>query len=570
VKQRKLGQMGQIVDADPQESSVQPARPVVKHRHDFIGAAILVGVVTGAGAFITIFVWASPDLRPHAALILAVVAVCSVGLIGYRMYREERRKDLQVSIISPTPMNMLPGIFDRKTKTIIQGRDGALPTPVPAHYAPSIHYHDSSRVTGITEEREPLPASQQIKAVDIHIPTFRELLAYGEIGPGQQDLLLCHELLRDEDTGVLTGEIAPWRGGVEKVSTNFLGGSSKSGKTTLMTFEAGQGALMNALYLLIDPHLGHPEKSLAKKLEALSHAFILPPAQTDAEIRALLDFASGEGYARINGIETRYSGRLIVCLFDEVVALMSRAQRTSDKDVVTLYRDLAYFMRDLGTQYNKFEMNGVFASQYITKDAFRLPGGPIDFRDGCQSQTLLKLPPNQAQSMRLLDRTDLPGVRALPPGHGYMGFADGGDVIRMASGMVTKEDIEYVASLTQPSPDRRKQFPVPEVPRMEDLPLSSTQASPQLNNMNEPVYTPEQGSGRVPVGFREGTESESSGAGSGDVPAFTKTFTPGQEARFLQLYHQHGTVKKAIAEMHISYGDYQAYASWLIKSQQKG
>ncbi len=141
-----------------------------------------------------------------------------------------------------------------------------------------------------------------------------------------------------------------------------------------------------------------------------------------------------------------------------------------DKEIIALYRDLAFFMRDLGTQYNKFGMNGIFASQYITKDAFKLPGGNIDFRDGCQNQTLLRLPPNQAQAMRLIDKADLPGIRKLAPGHGYMGFASG-DIIRMASGNVTREDIEYVAGLAAPSPDQRKQYAVPTVPAMEDLPM---------------------------------------------------------------------------------------------------
>jgi hypothetical protein len=146
-----------------------------------------------------------------------------------------------------------------------------------------------------------------------------------------------------------------------------------------------------------------------------------------------------------------------------VLNLFGRAQRQpGNKAIQQLYRHLALFMRDLGTQYNKFGVNGIFASQYVTKDAFRLPGGGnVDFRDGCQSQGLLRLPPNQAQAMRLLPGGELRGMRALPTGHGYLGFSSG-DVIRMAFGNVTAQDIEQIGRMmTSPSALNRKQFAFP-------------------------------------------------------------------------------------------------------------
>jgi hypothetical protein len=304
------------------------------------------------------------------------------------------------------------------------------------------------------------PSSSAVDVKALHIPTFRESLDAGLIGPGQKELLICHELVIDEATGAVTGELIPYHGGHAENSTNFLGGSSKSGKTTYMANVGAQGALMNALYYIIDPHLMQAEKSVAQKMAALSHAFILPPAMTDIDVATVLAHAREEAMARVNGVETRYTGRPIVFIVDEALALMSRAQRTGNKEILALYRELAFFMRDLGTQYNKFDINGIFASQYITKDAFKLPGGNIDFRDGCQNQTLLRLPPNQAQAMRLIDKKDLPGIRLLPPGHGFMGFACG-DIIRMASGNVTRQDIEYVAQLTAPSPSRKTQYTVP-------------------------------------------------------------------------------------------------------------
>ena len=169
--------------------------------------------------------------------------------------------------------------------------------------------------------------------------------------------------------------------------------------------------------------------------------------------------AEHEADCRVHGIETPYSGRPIVVVIDEALVLFGRAQRSpDDKELQKFYRRLALFMRDLGTAYNKFDMNGIFATQYLTKDAFKLPGGfNIDFRDACQNQTLLRLPPNQAQVMRLLQREELREMRTLRQGFGFMGFATG-DIIRMCSGNITKQDIESIASMVPPAPQITRQF----------------------------------------------------------------------------------------------------------------
>jgi hypothetical protein len=381
---------------------------------------------------------------------------------------------------------------------------------VPHTYAPHLVYRDSSTRAGELQKL-PSPAS-----ASLHIPSFAESLREGLIGPGQREVLLCYELVRT-DEGLLTGELLPYRDKLENNCTMFLGGASKSGKSTLMTHLAAQEAMMDALFYLIDPHLSHPDKSIARRLEPLAHVFILPPATTDADIYAVLSHAKAEAEARLQGRETALSGRPLVFIVDEVLNLFGRAQRQpGNKAIQQLYRHLALFMRDLGTQYNKFDVNGIFASQYVTKDAFRLPGGGnVDFRDGCQSQGLLRLPPNQAQAMRLLPSGELRGMRALPTGHGYLGFSSG-DVIRMAFGNVTTQDIEQIGRMiTSASAPKRKQFAfptyagqhttnAPHLSHATTLPLSEQQAAIVShygntgNDMGTPVETaPEAGSTRI-------------------------------------------------------------------------
>ncbi|MBO0777245.1 MAG: hypothetical protein J2P37_00255 [Ktedonobacteraceae bacterium] len=429
-------------------------------------------------------------------------------------------------------------------------------------------FHNAPRSTEMIEERS--SSQQQIASgKGIHIPTFAESMQAGLIGPGQKKVLICHELERDEMTGDLTGELRPWQDDLENNCTMFLGGASKSGKSTLMAHLAGQEAFMDALFYVIDPHLTHPERSIAAKIRPLSHAFILPPAQTDMEVLQVLEHGKAEAEARLNGRETRFSGRPIVFIVDEVLNLYARAQRTENPEIRALYRDLALFMRDLGTQYNKFGINGIFASQYVTKDAFRLPGASIDFRDGCQSQTLLRLPANQAQAMRLLDKDELKGIRQLPPGHGYMGFFTG-DIIRMAAGNVTLQDLELAGRMLHAVPTARRYTPGTDMEpggtrlntgrtRVIEEDFRTTESVPaagrntgELENTFTPVVEP----------VEQGTEGVPEVPGTARQP---KEFTNEQALEFMRKYAKEKSIKRTLMAMHLSYGDYQACASRLVQ-----
>jgi hypothetical protein len=433
---------------------------------------------------------------------------------------------------------------------------------VPHTYAPHLVYRDSSTRAGEELQKLPSPAP-----ASLHIPSFAESLREGLIGPGQREVLLCYELVRT-DEGVITGELLPYRDKLENNCTMFLGGASKSGKSTLMTHLAAQEAMMGALFYLIDPHLSHPDKSIARRLEPLAPTFILPPATTDADIYAVLSHAKAEAEARLQGRETALSGRPLVFIVDEVLNLFGRAQRQpGNKAIQQLYRHLALFMRDLGTQYNKFDVNGIFASQYVTKDAFRLPGGGnVDFRDGCQSQGLLRLPPNQAQAMRLLQGGELRGMRALPTGHGYMGFASG-DVIRMAFGNVTTQDIEQIGRMLAPSPLSARQF------------ASSTFSEPAGTHSNptvqddserttQPTYLRAQPSEGVTVDLQEAMNQpeELVQQGTEKVQRVKpKEFTPAQEMEFMQRYSKVPDIKKCLGAMGLGIGTYYACAARVVE-----
>ena len=436
---------------------------------------------------------------------------------------------------------------------------------VPHTYAPHLVYRDNS--TSAQEEPQdqqklPVPAP-----ASLHIPSFAESLQAGLIGPGQREVLLCYELLRN-DEGNLTGELTPYRDTLENNCTMFLGGASKSGKSTLMTHLAAQETTMGALFYLIDPHLSHPDKSIARRLEPLAHAFILPPASADADIYAVLSHAKAEAEARLQGRETGLSGRPLVFIVDEVLNLFGRAQRQpGNKAIQQLYRHLALFMRDLGTQYNKFGVNGIFASQYVTKDAFRLPGGGnVDFRDGCQSQGLLRLPPNQAQAMRLLPSAELRGMRALPTGHGYLGFSSG-DVIRMAFGNVTTQDIEQIGHMLASSPLSTRQFATGTFPEP-----AGTRSNPTVAGDSERTAKPtylipdlsEVATGTPQEGMNQPEEPVQ--LGTAKVHRVKpKQFTSEQEMEFMQRYSEVPDIKKCLGAMGLGIGSYYACAAQVVE-----
>ena len=338
-------------------------------------------------------------------------------------------------------------IYDQHTGQVIEVASGNVIQPVPHSYAPHITYSYRDTRPGVIEE----PAQQPMLLTpgDLHIPTFAESLAAGDIGPGQRDMLFCYELVEDELTREV--KIVPIRGAIGEQHTQLVLAGSQSGKTTYMAGNIGQGAALNTLFYIIDPHRNHPEKSIAAKVAALSDWFILPPAMTHQEIAQVLGHATRVRDLRIQGKPTPYDSYHLMFVVDEIPALMAN-QRSSDKRIRQLYLELALFMQSLGIQTAKFGMTGLFASQFATKEAL----GEIDFRDACMSQLIMRLHPTQAQAMRILGPEAVREIPKFPKGHGFLLLADATEVRRVATHNVEALDLEHLARLLPPSPLKAK------------------------------------------------------------------------------------------------------------------
>lgn len=279
----------------------------------------------------------------------------------------------------------------------------------------------------------------------LRIPSFAESLQHGTIGPDQPDMLFCFQLVENEETNEI--QVTPLLGAIGEMHTQFVAGGSQSGKTTYMAGIIAQAAAMGALFYIVDPHKIHPEKSIAAKVAAFSDRFILPPAATHQEIAALLKHATKLRDDRIAGKPTPYDGHPIMVIVDEVPALMMY-QRSTDKPTKQLYLDLALFMQSIGTQTAKFGVTGLFGSQFTTKEEL----GEVEIKDACMSQLILRLHPTQAQAMRILGTKGVDAVKRMPKGHGFLMLSNSYEPVRVASGIVTSDDLALLASMLPPSP----------------------------------------------------------------------------------------------------------------------
>lgn len=137
------------------------------------------------------------------------------------------------------------------------------PQPVPQSITYSPHY--AAQVRNQMEGAQPLQEPQVITAM----PTFLPLLNSNRLGDGQF-LLGC-----DLETGQeITGS---WR----ELYSTALGGLSGTGKSTTARFLLCQAALNGCKFVVLDPHAGAGDDSLAATLAPLTAAMLCEPASSD-------------------------------------------------------------------------------------------------------------------------------------------------------------------------------------------------------------------------------------------------------------------------------------------------
>lgn len=577
--------------ASPSEPTPTSSNDLIKERLVTMVAGsllLLVFVVLG----ITIFGHWALMLASTQVLVYVVVAAVVLLMFGgvvlvplaiflgrlHKQRMEEKILDtelhLQVSRLHPDEAGNYPHIWNEQEQRLIATPAGQFKPNVPEHWAPHFAYRDTS--TRVTEEQ-----GLALPPAHIEIPTFKEAWYKGLIHPEQPDALLCHQLIEDEKTHQVVAS-KPVRGLLEDNSTMLLTGESTSGKSTLMATLGGQYAMMDALLCVVDPHLSHEEKSVARKLAPIREAFLIDPVGDEPhEIQRVHTLLKAEADLRKYKGDSRYDMHPIVLIVDEILALMLRARIASNDDVRRVYFNFAVFLLEMSTQYAKFGISGILASQYVTKADFKVKykGHEVDCRDGCINQTTFRLPGNQASALGRIDSRVKPFIPDLKTGFGYMALPGRG-TIRMASGNLVAGDLELIAPTIR---DNRKyhshHFAMQEAPRRNwrVTPSGSLRGTSTISTQedDDTPFAAECEDESVdadehvlhPYGKPLGGISQRYPGATQEAPAcYKKVFTPEQEIRFVMLYQEHQSIERCLREMKIG-NDYRGYASDLVRRQ---
>lgn len=241
-------------------------------------------------------------------------------------------------------------------------------------------------------------------------PTFAALLQANAIGDGR--LLLGY-----------TAD-APLVGSWKDLYSTAVGGVSGSGKTTTTRFLAAQSAMMGARFVILDPHAGAGDDSLAATLAPLAPSFIADPAADVPTMRAVIQRVTAELDERMR--TGRKAPPLIVCV-DEFTSLM----RGPVGD------DLAALLERIGQEGRKYGVFALLSGQIWTAER----SGGSELRDSLASAFVHRLKPSQA---RLLVPDIDKAVARLPVGHAYLNRTNG-DLLEVAIPLTTAADLEAVA-----------------------------------------------------------------------------------------------------------------------------
>jgi hypothetical protein len=284
----------------------------------------------------------------------------------------------------------------------------------PAHltYAPKF----SNSVTGADPAALPSPA--------IVVPTFAELLSSRRVGRGNPLILGF-----DQESGKeLSGT---W---LDLYST-AIAGLPGTGKTTTQRFLASQVALQGARFVVIDPHAGAADDSLAATLSPLAGSFVCDPASTDKQILEAVRYVADVGARRIAGKDKDTTP--LILWADELTALLGRS---------TIGDELAQLLETVAQEYRKRFVFVCGSGQIWT--AARATS---ELRDSFASAIVHRMKRNQARL--LLPTEEAAGVERLETGHAVL-WRTSGATVTIAVPNTTAADVVAVAGLltdTQPT-----------------------------------------------------------------------------------------------------------------------
>lgn len=290
------------------------------------------------------------------------------------------------------------------------------PGQTPASFAPHITYSPHHERHGLPDSvaGQPLLDLDQV----LGVPTFAELLDQGRIGRGMPLLLGV-----DEQGQEVSGS---W---LDLYST-IVSGLPGSGKTTSQRFLACQTALQGARFVVVDPHAGAADDSLAATLQPLSRAFLCEPASDDKAILSAVQLVADIGERRVKGKDT--STYPVILWLDETTKLLSRS---------TVAGPLAKLIEGIAQEYRK---KSVFACASGQIWSASRTGDDSALRDSFASVLCHRM--KRSQARLLIPTEEAQTVERLGTGQAVL-WRTSGETSVISVPNTTAQDVQRVAGL---------------------------------------------------------------------------------------------------------------------------
>lgn len=282
----------------------------------------------------------------------------------------------------------------------------------------------------------PQPAAPAIEAPALtpalaNVPSFSGLLDTGSVGRNRRELLL----------GFSEATSSPITGSWLDLYSTAIGGLPGTGKTTTQRFLACQTALAGARFLVIDPHAGAADDSLAATLAPLGSCFLAEPASDDKTILNIARQAAEIGQRRITGADQ--DATPIILWIDELTALLGRSS-VGDK--------LAELLERIAQEYRK---RGLFIC--ASGQIWTASRTTSELRDSFASVVCHRMKRNQARL--LLPTDEAQQVERLGTGHAVL-WRTSGLTETIVIPQTTADDVTRVGQLlSQPTAPTKQPLP---------------------------------------------------------------------------------------------------------------
>lgn len=366
-------------------------------------------------------------LAPFITVLIMIALACAfiAGIAGYIYHLwkmgalQRARYELDSKKLFPDQITgaNYPIIYESDTRAMMQARPGVTIQPVPQTYSPHITYGRGGRDQACDEVVDGCGDQEQLPAP---VQSFAELLQAGVI----QTALAQGKMLLGYAAGAL--RYGSW---LDLYSCG-IGGVSGSGKTTTVRFLLFQAILASARLIMIDPHIGSEDESLAAQFAGYSGVHIWPPcdANTSDVLRRARYLTKELSERKATGKKTPF----LVLVIDEFNAVMR------NKETKNALSDLLVAIEQEGRKFGIFAM--LMGQRWSAQDL-----GGADIRTSLAS-TLAHRFTDEDQARKLVGGRNGARCLELPTGHFLFRDTNGG-ITEMITPLTTIEDGAIIQSM---------------------------------------------------------------------------------------------------------------------------